>query len=319
MKTNLITATLLFATSNIHAKKHKSFEVPSSLVPSFSDLEWMLKGAKDFTKPLEMFQSPIACSMCSASLQPLDFVLENKVVQFGLEYIAAEICKYLDIEGGEWSVCKGGVDAMTPFLLDALAEGILSPSRVCDEYLHLCKNPHITELSADAFVKRQLDAKPDFIKNNDFIDKLYAKIKADPNPRRIVRSIQLSDPHIDFGYTEGSAAECNYPICCRDNGENILDYKGRLAGKWGDYNCDIPQRVLESMFEFIATHQNELQTRFITWVGDNSAHNIWSQNDELIAQYTATITDSLKNALKNTTGIEIFPALGNHDTWPVNV
>jgi len=55
----------------------------------------------------------------------------------------------MGIEGGKRSVCLGGVDAMAQFLLPALAEGIFSSSRVCDEYLHLCNSPKITELSAD--------------------------------------------------------------------------------------------------------------------------------------------------------------------------
>lgn len=28
----------------------------------------------------------------------------------------------------------------------------------------------------------------------------------------------MSDPHIDFKYQEGAPTECNFPICCRDNG-----------------------------------------------------------------------------------------------------
>jgi hypothetical protein len=37
-------------------------------------------------------------------------------------------------------------------LLPALAQGIFSPARVCDEYLGLCSSPVIKELSADDYV-----------------------------------------------------------------------------------------------------------------------------------------------------------------------
>ena len=53
----------------------------------------------------------------------------------------------------------------------------------------VCKSPVIDELSADAFAAKRISEKPDIIKNNDFVDNLYKKIKADPNPRSIKRSI----------------------------------------------------------------------------------------------------------------------------------
>lgn len=134
-----------------------------------------------------------------------------------------------------------------------------------------------------------------------------------------MRSIQLSDPHIDFFYQEGSPSECGYPICCRDNGpDEFIKSTSRLAGKWGDYNCDIPHTTLKHMLDFIAENQDTLKTDFITWTGDNSAHNVWDNTEEEITRYTVNITDTIKESLKNT-DIDIFPIEGNHDTWPVNV
>lgn len=73
------------------------------------------------------------------------------------------------------------------------------------------------------------------------------------------------------------------------------------------------------MFDFIAANQGELKTAFITWVGDNSAHNVWDNTNEEVADYTNNITLTLKEALGPDSGIHVFPSLGNHDTWPVNV
>jgi sphingomyelin phosphodiesterase len=133
----------------------------------------------------------------------------------------------------------------------------------------------------------------------------------------------LTDLHIDFYYKEGASNECNFPICCRDNGPELVEYLGSptagKAGKWGDYKCDIPVRTLESMFEYIGDNQKELKTDFITWTGDNSAHNVWSNNDDEVTEYTSKITDMLNEALGPDSEIAIFPAMGNHDTWPVNV
>ena len=142
-------------------------------------------------------------------------------------------------------------------------------------YLHLCGNPHIIEQDVDTYVKNLLASKPEIIKSNDFVDNLYKKIASDPNPRETVRAIQLSDIHIDFGYQEGAPNECNFPICCRDNGPSEWLSSAAPAGKWGDYKCDIPHMTMKNMFDFIAENQDELKTDFITWTGDNSAHNIW--------------------------------------------
>jgi len=95
----------------------------------------------------------------------------------------------MKIEGGMPSVCKGAIDMMSAFLLPALAKGPLSPMTLCDEQLHLCTSPVVKELDSDAFVQRVLASKPDFLKDNDYIDRLYAKIKADPNPRPMKRAV----------------------------------------------------------------------------------------------------------------------------------
>jgi hypothetical protein len=73
------------------------------------------------------------------------------------------------------------------------------------------------------------------------------------------------------------------------------------------------------MFKFIAENQDELKTEFISWVGDNSAHNIWDNTEFEVANDTNRISIYLKEALGPNSTIDIFPSLGNHDTWPVNV
>jgi hypothetical protein len=73
------------------------------------------------------------------------------------------------------------------------------------------------------------------------------------------------------------------------------------------------------MFDFIAKNQDTLKTDFVTWVGDNSAHNVWSNTNEEITEYTELITKMLKDQLGSIPDIDFFPIQGNHDTWPVNV
>lgn len=90
-------------------------------------LEYNMNSMSKAASPLEDYQSRVSCDLCKASLVTPDFILENKQFRKVLEFIATEVCVKMGIEGGERSVCKGGVDLMAESLLPALAEGILSP------------------------------------------------------------------------------------------------------------------------------------------------------------------------------------------------
>jgi len=63
-----------------------------------------------------------------------------------------------------------------------------------------------------------LSSKPEDIKSNDYVDQLYKKVADYEGEREIIRSIQISDLHIDFKYEVGQPTQCNFAICCRDNG-----------------------------------------------------------------------------------------------------
>lgn len=108
-----------------------------------NDLFYGLSKMKHSFGFMEAFESEILCGACSASLEPIDWFLTNSVVRAGLDWIAKEVCIEMKIYGGIPSVCKGAIDIMAVDLLPSLAEGVLSPQRVCDEYLHVCKSPHI--------------------------------------------------------------------------------------------------------------------------------------------------------------------------------
>jgi hypothetical protein len=61
-----------------------------------------------------------------------------------------------------------------------------------------------------------LAGKPDLIKNNDYVDKLYEKIEKEENyQRKTFKIVHITDLHTDFEYFEGTNAMCNEPLCCR--------------------------------------------------------------------------------------------------------
>ena len=57
---------------------------------------------------------------------------------------------------------------------------------------------------------------------------------------------------MDMDYKEGQPNMCNFPVCCRDNGPEMLSTeKATPAGKWGDVECDLPRPTLKVMFDYI--------------------------------------------------------------------
>lgn len=71
----------------------------------------------------------------------------------------------------------------------------------------------------------------------------------------IINIIQITDIHYDPNYEPYGNANCNEPTCCR-KGQNDTNTSNKVAGYWGDYNCDSPWHAVVDILEQIkATHQ----------------------------------------------------------------
>ena len=61
-----------------------------------------------------------------------------------------------------------------------------------------------------------------------------------------IKLVLMGDFHVDYDYVPGMASKCDRVICCRsDSGYSQLPEN--TAGKWGDYDCDLPPDTLDSM------------------------------------------------------------------------
>ena len=138
---------------------------------------------------------------------------------------------------------------------------------------------------------------------------------ADKNTRETFLAVHLTDPHLDFDYTEGTLANCDGYLCCRTNVGYPTKAGDIPAGKWGGYFCDTPRITLQSMLSFIKT---DIKPDMFMWTGDNSAHNVWDNTAEEVTNYTLAITDEIKTYFADT-NITVFPIAGNHDVWPVDI
>lgn len=123
-----------------------------------------------------------------------------------------------------------------------------------------------------------------------------------------IRVLFLTDLHWDRAYTPGSDAACKDPLCCRGG-----EPRGHEAGYWGTYsNCDLPLHTLENLLQHLAA-AGPFDMAY--WTGDIPAHNVWQQNraDQLLA--LTTVTSLIQKYLGP---LPVYPAVGNHESVPVN-
>lgn len=255
------------------------------------------------------------CSTCTLAFAGLDRILRNEKVEGAIEAVATKVCEIGDIVAGGDTVCPDAVRQYAPDLFDAAVRNLLSKDRMCNQVLGLCKNPVIEEIFLKNVVDDILSTKPTSLANDDFITKLYAEITADKNEREIIRAVHISDVHIDKEYLSGSKAKCDSFLCCR--AESGTPAPGDiLAGDWGSNAglCDLPVKTFESLMENVVNVQ---KPDILFWTGDNSPHNIWDNTMEEVTDYTKSVTDIIKNAIKDS-DITVIPIHGNHDTWPVD-
>lgn len=199
-------------------------------------------------------------------------------------------------------VCHGAVTNMGEIIVPVLAESIFSPDYFCGEFLGYCSTSNYYVFYSEDWVDQLLQTKPEQIKDNNYLNSVYDKISSDPNPRRKLTAVQISDPHVDFQYAVGANANCGGFLCCRATNGFPSDPKSQ-AGPWGAYQCDLPPKALESMLNFV---RDEIKPDMFFWTGDNSPHNVWANDVEEVGNATYNITLAIQAAFDNS-NISVYP------------
>ena len=117
----------------------------------------------------------------------------------------------------------------------------------------------------------------------------------------------LSDLHYDAKYAAGSLAGCSEPLCCR------AWFGPGKAGVYGSYGCDSPLLLLESTLQELANVTPPL--KYVIFTGDIPAHNVWNQSRADIIKSIVDVSNLFSKYLPKT---KVYPALGNHESAPVN-
>jgi sphingomyelin phosphodiesterase len=114
---------------------------------------------------------------------------------------------------------------------------------------------------------------------------------------------------MDYDYVEGANAECGKPLCCRSDSGMTTD-PTKMAGKWGDYRCDLNKRTFDTMMSFI---KDDIKPDAVLWGGDSIPHNLDTLTFEDNVNIMKNVTSDVLNGLE---GLKIYPTIGNHDTYP---
>jgi sphingomyelin phosphodiesterase len=95
-------------------------------------------------------------------------------------------------------------------------------------------------------------------------------------PRKTLKVVHMSDPHIDLEYQVGALNKCDGYLCCRKENGFPADKKLQ-AGPWGGYWCDLPEQTLQSMLEHV---RDVVKPDIMFWTGDNSPHDTYANTSD---------------------------------------
>uniref|UniRef100_T1IQF8 Sphingomyelin phosphodiesterase n=1 Tax=Strigamia maritima TaxID=126957 RepID=T1IQF8_STRMM len=240
--------------------------------------------------------SSVSCVMCKYGIGMLKYFLASGATEDEIARKAETFCTELHIESER--VCHGIVNSFKHDIFYIFAKSNLSLYEICSGIVGGSCGQTSQELNWTIALPP--------------VPKPSVKNVPLPKPGSpVLKVLHLSDTHFDMYYKEGADAECGEPLCCRIS-DNLVN-GSRRAGKWGDYRkCDTPLRTIESMFDFIAKN---FKLDYILWTGDIPPHDIWDQSR---ADQIYVLKQTTKLFMKYFPNIPIFPALGNHESAPVN-
>ncbi|EKM50588.1 uncharacterized protein PHACADRAFT_263949 [Phanerochaete carnosa HHB-10118-sp] len=255
----------------------------------------LLHGASgDLLSEIESaLQNATDCASCHLLLIPL-----QTLAHLGNDAFVDTIVSVCDDFGLEDpDVCQGVIGEEGPILahdLRQISATGQTATKLCDAVFGLCNPPPVNAFTVP------------FPKTAPTNPKVFESTGKPP-----FQVIHISDVHIDRFYTVGSEANCTKPICCR----NFADETGPLtepAGPNGNSHCDSPVTLADSMLE--AAQQFGSTANFTLFTGDVVEGAVWLVNKTEVTNDLEAFNAEMASKLK----APIFPAIGNHDSVPVN-
>ncbi|KAL4255855.1 Sphingomyelin phosphodiesterase [Pleurotus pulmonarius] len=241
---------------------------------------------------LDALQKAVDCTSRHALLHPL-----QALAHLGNDAFV-DLLSTICIQSGEEDpdVCTGISSAVGPIIAHDMRQ--ISPdgrtaTRLCDALFGLCDPPPVMEFQVP------LPPAP------------HGPTKRFPSGKKVFQVAHISDVHIDHEYTVGAEADCSKNICCRVF-DDSLPQVSEPAGPNGNSKCDSPVGLADSMLEAINDLKDDV--KFAIFTGDVVEGATWLVDRPEVTNDLHEFNTQLASKLS----IPVFPAIGNHDSAPVN-
>eukprot|EP00116_Pleurobrachia_bachei_P002993 sb/3463255/ len=236
------------------------------------------------------------CLGCEVFVEVLQVLVQQNVSKTEIASLIRDACIYLHIE--DKRVCSFIVQQFRDEFITVAAKLLLHPAWLC----YAAIGPECGE-PADLFPMWNVTIPGDKPPREPLVR------PKDGYPT--LRVVQLSDVHVDLQYTYKGVIDCGEPLCCR---EGKGQYAGDQAGYWGSLkaSCDIPLRTYKNALKFIA---EEIKPDLVFWTGDIPAHDVWNQSRSEQQHHIGLTAQLMREYLPRT---RVYPALGNHESSPVD-
>lgn len=158
-------------------------------------------------------------------------------------------------------------------ILPMITQKLADEQVLCTFIFNDCENDHWKAIDLDKWIADLLKTKPEHIQSDDFVNQQYASIQ--PRDRsELIKVALITDLHMDWDYTPGMSNDCGKPVCCRSD-SGLPSNPDQVAGKWGDYQCDIPKETLKNMLDHV---RDVVKPHAVFWGGDNIPHDLSTLN-----------------------------------------
>ncbi|XP_066444653.1 sphingomyelin phosphodiesterase [Eleutherodactylus coqui] len=239
--------------------------------------------------------SNVTCTTCKVLLIVLDASLQVESNMERVAEVAVTVCRTLHLE--EPGICDQVVQLFKRDVITAWVMSVLRPSEFCG--LLLGTDCGHWDIGSEWNITLPPKPKPPI------------QPPVPPRPGSPVsRVLFITDIHWDHGYAPGAPTTCKEPLCCRNHSSSGGH---NPSGYWGAYsNCDLPLHTIESLLQHVATNASFDR---VYWTGDIPAHNVWEQTRAQQLDALRSITGLIRKYLSP---LPVYPAVGNHESAPVN-
>ncbi|XP_069704138.1 sphingomyelin phosphodiesterase-like [Periplaneta americana] len=269
-------------------------------LPRIVDKALRLFNLKQVVQEVETsVMSKVSCTACKAGVGLLQHYIRGGKTRDDIVKITYHFCVSLNIQHAR--VCEGITELFGGEVVYVLKRITLGPEEICSFVIgDACGdvyNPYHEWKVVFPPVPKPV------------VTPLNAPVHGAPT----FKVLHLSDTHFDPYYQEGTNADCGEPLCCRLTNGPALNSQS-AAGRWGDYRkCDTPKQTVDHMLQHISSTHPDID--YILWTGDLPPHDVWNQTRE---ENLGVLKETVAQLTKTFPGIPIFPALGNHESAPVN-